>query len=226
MQSLSLNHVRLRRRAGLHGRWAASAEQGHRPAILRAMRTLPRERFVPPDLASLAYIDEDLPLPGGRSFVEPLVLARLIQLARVRSGERASSRRRRGLWGGGSGGLRRRGHRARGGRGIVGPRATDVARGRAGRDAANRQAADGAPGPWTSSSSKARCRRYRLGSRQFSPDRGRRVTVLAQTPGLGQGVLAEPINPGTPNPVARAQAHFDCATPLLPMFQKRPGFQF
>ncbi len=58
------------------------------PRIIRAMRTLPRERFLPPELASQAYIDEDLPLPGGRTFMEPLVLARLIQLARVRNGER------------------------------------------------------------------------------------------------------------------------------------------
>jgi len=59
------------------------------PRIIRALRTLPRERFLPAGLRSLAYIDEDLPLPGGRTFVEPLVIARLIQLARVRSGERA-----------------------------------------------------------------------------------------------------------------------------------------
>src|SRR5579875_3865861 len=55
------------------------------PRIIRAMRTLPRERFLPPQLASQAYIDEDLPLPGGRNFMEPLVLARLIQLARART---------------------------------------------------------------------------------------------------------------------------------------------
>ena len=33
------------------------------PRILAAMRWLPRERFVPPDLVSLAYADEDVP-PG------------------------------------------------------------------------------------------------------------------------------------------------------------------
>ena len=52
------------------------------------MRSLPRERFVPPHLASLAYADEDVPLPGGRALMEPMVIARLVQLLRVRDGER------------------------------------------------------------------------------------------------------------------------------------------
>src|ERR671938_303584 len=58
------------------------------PRIVRAMRALPRERFLPPALAPLAYIDEDLPLPGGRAFMDPLIVARLIQLAAVRPNER------------------------------------------------------------------------------------------------------------------------------------------
>lgn len=57
--------------------------------ILHAMRTLPRERFLPPGLAHLAYVDEDVPLSGGRVLTEPLVIARLVQLATPRSGERA-----------------------------------------------------------------------------------------------------------------------------------------
>ena len=61
---------------------------------------------------------------------------------------------------------------------------------------------------------------------QLRPDGGRLVTVLADRPGLGQGVLAEPINPAAPNTVLRAQAHFDCATPLLPPLRPRPTFSF
>lgn len=57
--------------------------------ILDAMRTLPRERFLPPGMGHLAYIDEDVPLPGGRVLTEPLVIARMVQLAIPRSGERA-----------------------------------------------------------------------------------------------------------------------------------------
>ncbi len=57
--------------------------------ILNAMRELPRERFVPPGMMARAYTDEDVPLGGGRALMEPMVLARLVQLARPRRGERA-----------------------------------------------------------------------------------------------------------------------------------------
>jgi protein-L-isoaspartate(D-aspartate) O-methyltransferase len=51
--------------------------------LLEAMLNVPRERFVPKALAGVAYADEDLRLPGGQHLIEPLVLARLIQSARV-----------------------------------------------------------------------------------------------------------------------------------------------
>jgi protein-L-isoaspartate(D-aspartate) O-methyltransferase len=56
--------------------------------ILGAMRTLPRERFLPPASAALAYADADVPLAGGRCLMEPMALARLVQLADPRPGER------------------------------------------------------------------------------------------------------------------------------------------
>ena len=59
------------------------------PRIILAMRTLPRERFVPPALGGLAYIDTPIELAGGRQVMEPRVLARLIQLAEPRRAERA-----------------------------------------------------------------------------------------------------------------------------------------
>jgi hypothetical protein len=43
---------------------------------------------------------------------------------------------------------------------------------------------------------------------------------------MGKGVLAEPINPGSPQMTLRAQPQFDCATPLLPAFVAAPVFQF
>ena len=58
------------------------------PRILDAMRALPRELFVPPHLAAMAYVDEDLPLEAGRVLMEPLIIARLVQMARVRAGDR------------------------------------------------------------------------------------------------------------------------------------------
>lgn len=58
------------------------------PRIVAALRDLPRERFAPSALAARAYADADLPLPGGRAMLKPLVLARLVQLAGVKRGER------------------------------------------------------------------------------------------------------------------------------------------
>lgn len=57
--------------------------------LLEAMRTLPRERFVPPHAAPLAYSDEDVPLTRHRVLLAPMVIGRLVQLAVVRPGERA-----------------------------------------------------------------------------------------------------------------------------------------
>ncbi len=59
------------------------------PRILNAMRELPRELFVPGNMIARAYADEDVPLGGGRALMEPMVLARLLQLAAPRPGQRA-----------------------------------------------------------------------------------------------------------------------------------------
>ncbi|MCW5746733.1 MAG: protein-L-isoaspartate O-methyltransferase [Alphaproteobacteria bacterium] len=59
------------------------------PGVLEALALLPRERFLPDDRASLAYVDEALPVGGGRYLMEPMVLARLIQLAQPSEGDRA-----------------------------------------------------------------------------------------------------------------------------------------
>ncbi len=62
------------------------------PRLLTAMGELPRERFLPEGpLRARAYADEDVRLPGpaGRALTEPMVLARLIQLAALRRGDRA-----------------------------------------------------------------------------------------------------------------------------------------
>jgi protein-L-isoaspartate(D-aspartate) O-methyltransferase len=59
------------------------------PRLLDAMLDLPRERFLPPALRARAYIDDDVPLPGGRALMEPMVLARLAQLIRPRPAGRA-----------------------------------------------------------------------------------------------------------------------------------------
>ena len=52
--------------------------------ILDAFMTIPREEFVGKQQRALAYVDEDLPLSGGRCLMEPMVLARLLQALEIR----------------------------------------------------------------------------------------------------------------------------------------------
>jgi protein-L-isoaspartate(D-aspartate) O-methyltransferase len=55
------------------------------PDLLAAMLEVPRERFVPPAQAALAYLDRNLPLTadGSRCLLQPIVLARLLQAADI-----------------------------------------------------------------------------------------------------------------------------------------------
>ncbi|MBX3500767.1 MAG: methyltransferase domain-containing protein [Alphaproteobacteria bacterium] len=48
--------------------------------VLQVFADLPRERFVPAERRSVAYSDEAVPLGGGRYLVEPMLLARMLQL--------------------------------------------------------------------------------------------------------------------------------------------------
>jgi protein-L-isoaspartate(D-aspartate) O-methyltransferase len=57
-------------------------------ALLDAMLTVPREQFLPPALAPLAYLDADIPVGKGRALLRPMVLAKLIQAAPLSAGER------------------------------------------------------------------------------------------------------------------------------------------
>lgn len=57
--------------------------------LLAEIGTLPRERFLPEGLRSVAYSDEDVPLGNGRYLMEPMVLARLIQMLQPRETDRA-----------------------------------------------------------------------------------------------------------------------------------------
>jgi protein-L-isoaspartate(D-aspartate) O-methyltransferase len=57
-------------------------------ALLDAMLTVPREQFLPPTLAPLAYVDADIRVGKGRALLRPMVLAKLIQAAPLSAGER------------------------------------------------------------------------------------------------------------------------------------------
>jgi protein-L-isoaspartate(D-aspartate) O-methyltransferase len=56
--------------------------------ILDAMLALPRERFLPAALARLAYVDGEIPVARGRALLKPMVLAKLVQAARIGSSDR------------------------------------------------------------------------------------------------------------------------------------------
>jgi protein-L-isoaspartate(D-aspartate) O-methyltransferase len=55
--------------------------------VLAAFGHIRRELFVSETLRAIAYIDEDLPLGGGRYIMEPLVAARLLQAAQLKRTE-------------------------------------------------------------------------------------------------------------------------------------------
>ena len=57
--------------------------------ILGGFETLPRERFVPAGLESIAYVDEDLPIGEGRFLMEPMVVGRLLEAAEPTAGDSA-----------------------------------------------------------------------------------------------------------------------------------------
>ncbi len=206
------------------------------PRIIRAMRTLPRERFLPPHLASLAYVDEDVALPGGRALVEPMVIARLVQLLQVRAGESGL------VVGAGTGYgaalLATMGARvtaleddpallAIARAALAGTAVTivdaPVAAGWPGAAPYDFILIDGAVSAIPDALAD-----------QLSPT-GRLATVVQEAGnGGGQGVLAEPVQtpghhpgaPGRPAHRLRAQPFFDCTTPLLPQLRARPAFTF
>jgi len=56
--------------------------------VLEAMGKIPREMFVPTPLTGIAYIDEDLQVGTGRYLLEPMVLARFLEEADIKSTDR------------------------------------------------------------------------------------------------------------------------------------------
>ncbi len=58
------------------------------PAVIAAMGRVPREKFVPEALATVAYIDRPIALDGTRRMNPPLVTARLLVAAEIVPGHR------------------------------------------------------------------------------------------------------------------------------------------
>jgi len=59
------------------------------PWVLHAMRTVPRERFVPASLQESAYDDGPLPIGEGQTISQPYIVARMTETVEPRPGDRA-----------------------------------------------------------------------------------------------------------------------------------------
>jgi protein-L-isoaspartate(D-aspartate) O-methyltransferase len=195
--------------------------------VLGAMRTLPRERFLPPALAARAYSDADVPLGGGRFLMEPMVLARLVQLADPKPGERVLA------VGAGTG------------YGVAvlaacGIGVTALEEAEELLALARRVLAELAPGVQLVAGPLVGG--WRPGAPydlmfieggfeelpaslidQVRPRGGRLVGVRLAGGRVGQGVLGER---ATDAPAVSLRPMFDCATPALPEMRRKPGFVF
>jgi protein-L-isoaspartate(D-aspartate) O-methyltransferase len=58
------------------------------PHLLRAMREVPREAFVPAELAGHAYEDSPLPIEADQTISQPYIVALMIEAADVAPGDR------------------------------------------------------------------------------------------------------------------------------------------
>src|ERR687898_2707330 len=77
--SASMNHLARRRRRMVEAQIAARGVLDTR--VLQAMRTVPREAFVPEELAEFAYEDGPLPIGEGQTISQPYVVALMAELA-------------------------------------------------------------------------------------------------------------------------------------------------
>lgn len=197
------------------------------PRILAAMRELERERFLPPGLAHLAYVDQDVKLGGGRFVTEPLVIARMVQLGAPQATERVL------LVASGTGygaallalcgadvvaleedaGLRQIAAGALAGldfgagrvRQVAGPLAAGWAEG----------------GPYDLVLIEGAVQEIPAAIAAQIKPHGRLVAVLA-VPGAGRQIMQAEALPGG----LRLRPAFDCNTPFLPALLPQPGFVF
>ncbi len=195
------------------------------PRILAAMRQLPRERFLPAHLASFAYLDEDVPLGGGRALMEPLVLARLVQAAALVESEQVL------VVGAGTG-------YGAAVAAACGARVTALEEDAALLAQARPVLAEFAPsvslvsgplaGGWPAGApydvilieGAVRDIPPAVGE-QLRREVGRLVTVRSSGGAGGQAIVAEATAVGL-----RARPLFDCATPAIPSLLPAPGFVF
>jgi len=196
------------------------------PRLLDAMRDLPRERFLPHAATARAYTDDDIPLPGGRAMMEPMVLARMVQLAAVRPGDRVL------VAGAGTGYgaavLARMGARVT----AVEADAPLLELARAAlpacvpAGAVRLEATDPVQGfapaaPYDAILIEGEIPEIPPGLVDQLAEGGRLVAVIGIGRRQGKAVLGQKLGGSFSTVTA-----FDCATPSLPAFARRPGFVF
>jgi protein-L-isoaspartate(D-aspartate) O-methyltransferase len=57
------------------------------PAVLEALRRVPRHEFVPPEYRHLAYTDQPLPIGHGQTISQPYIVALMTELLQVGEGD-------------------------------------------------------------------------------------------------------------------------------------------
>lgn len=60
----------------------------HDSRVLQAMRTVPRERFIPPSQRDAAYYDGALPIGEGQTISQPFVVAHMTEALRLEGAEK------------------------------------------------------------------------------------------------------------------------------------------
>jgi protein-L-isoaspartate(D-aspartate) O-methyltransferase len=59
------------------------------PAVLEAMRHVPREAFLPDEFVEFAYQDTPLPIEAGQTISQPYIVALMIESVEPQPGDRA-----------------------------------------------------------------------------------------------------------------------------------------
>ncbi len=193
--------------------------------IIDALLRVPRELFVPPPLRGIAYVDEDLDLGSGRHLMEPMVLARLLQAAALRAGDRVL------VVGCGSGypvalaaglagkvvGIESVPHHARRARELIA--ALKIANAEIVEDALPA----GAPGrgPFDAILVSGGVPEVPAALQSQIADGGRLLTVVKRTMGVGHATLTQRLGE-----IYSTRVLFDAATPLLPEFEPQESFVF
>jgi protein-L-isoaspartate(D-aspartate) O-methyltransferase len=75
-------HERVEERAAMV-RWQIEAREIRDPNVMRAMRTVPRHAFVPPEQQAYAYADHPLPIGHDQTISQPYIVAFMTEALRL-----------------------------------------------------------------------------------------------------------------------------------------------